>query len=171
MKQTIDISKENIISLCPIKPKHADFLLQLFKECRPDLAMIGNFNEKQKEDFILQQFTIEQEQLIKTYPDAEFNIVILNKEPIGRLCIHYGKTADRILEIGIFAKYRSLGIGRKLITTIIENTKKKNKNVRLQVAWFNQRAYKFYKEIGFKVIENQGVSFEMEYINQQLNQV
>lgn len=165
MERTIDINRENIVSLCPVEPSHTDFLLKLFNECRPDLELIGGINEKQKEDIIFQQFTLEQEQLIKMYPDVEFNVVMLNEKPVGRIYIHHGETADRILEIGLLAEYRNLGIGRKLITTAIENAIKKNKSVRLQVAWFNQRAYKFYKEIGFRVIENQGVSFEMECIN------
>lgn len=165
MERTIDINRENIVSLCPVESSHTDFLLQLFKECRPDLELIGGINEKQKEDIIFQQFTLEQEQLIKMYPDVEFNVVMLNEKPVGRIYIYHGETADRILEIGLLAEYRNLGIGRKLITTAIENAIRKNKSVRLQVAWFNQRAYKFYKEIGFRVIENQGVSFEMECIN------
>lgn len=163
MKSSADDYGENIISLCPVEPVHEDFLLKLFKECRQDLVSIGSINEKQKDDIAFQQFTIEQEQLIKKYPDAEFNIVMFNGEPIGRLYIYYGDIVDNILEIGLLDEYRGLGIGKKLVTKLIQNARKMNKRVRLKVAWFNQRAYKFYEEIGFKVIENQGIFFEMEY--------
>lgn len=165
MKNITVTYKDNIVSLLPVESTHKDFLLKLFKECRPDLALINSINEKKTDDIIYQQFTIEQEQLIKMYPNAEYNIVIFNGELIGRLYIHYGDTIDRILEIGLLDEYRSLGIGKELVTKVIQNALKKNKSVRLQVAWFNQRAYKFYEEIGFNIIENQGVFFEMEYIN------
>lgn len=164
MKSTSDNYLENIVSLCPVESCHEDFLLQLFKECRPDLEFIGNLHGKQKDAIIFQQFTIEQDQLSKMYPDAEFNIVMLNREPIGRLYIYYGKTTDRILEIGLLEKYRSLGIGKKLVIKVIQNATKMNKNVSLQVAWFNQRAYGFYEKLNFKIVKNIGISYEMYYM-------
>lgn len=164
MERTIDINEESIISLCPLKPSHIDFLLQLFKECRPDLAMIGGINEKQIEGIIFQQFAIEQEQLMKMYPDAEFNIVMLNEEPIGRLYIYHGKLSDHIVEIGLLESYRGLGIGKKIMTTAIKNALRKGKDVSLQVTWFNKGAYTFYEKLGFKPIENNGVFWEMRYM-------
>lgn len=117
-----------------------------------------------KEAIILQQFTIEQQQLIQMYPDAEFNIVMLKDEPLGRLYIYHGKTTDRILEIGLLEEYRGLGIGREILEAVIENALKKGKSVCLQVAWFNQGAYGFYEKLGFEVIENKGFAYEMKYI-------
>lgn len=164
MERTIDINEESIISLCPLKPSHTDFLLQLFKECRPDLALIGNLNEKQKDDFILQQFTIEEDQLSKMYPDAEFNIVMLNEKPIGRFYVYHSKLSDHIVEIGLLESYRGLGIGKKIMITAIENALRKGNELSLQVAWFNQRAYSFYERLGFRVIEDNLVLKKMQYM-------
>lgn len=50
------------------------------------------------------------------------------------------------------------------VTTVIENAAKIGKPVRLQVAWFNQGAYGFYEKLGFKIIENNGVFYEMQYM-------
>lgn len=164
MERTIDINRENIVSLCPVELSHTDFLLKLFKECRPDLALIDGINENQKEAIIFQQFTIEQEQLSKVYPDAEFNIVMLNEESIGRLYVYHGKTSDHIIEIALLEKYRALGIGKKLMNKVIENAVGNGKNISLQVAWFNQGAYTFYKKLGFNTIKNNGVFCEMRYM-------
>lgn len=107
---------------------------------------------------------MEQEQLMQMYPDAELNIVMLDGEAVGRLYIHHGESADRILEIGLLEQYRGMAIGGKLVNAVIENAAKAGKTVRLQVAWFNQGAYAFYEKLGFKVIENNGVFYEMQYI-------
>lgn len=163
MKNITVTYKDNIVSLLPVESTHKDFLLKLFKECRPDLALITSINEKQTDDIIYQQFTIEQEQLIIMYPNAEYNIVIFNGQLIGRLYINHGDTVDRILEIGLLDEYRSLGIGKELVTKVIQNALKKNKSVNLQVAWFNNMAYEFYEKMGFEVIENKGVFYEMQY--------
>lgn len=164
MKSTSDNYLENIVSLCPMESYHDDFLLQLFKECRPDLAFIGNIDEEQKDAIIFQQFSIEQDQLSKMYPGAEFNIVMYNEEPIGRFYIDYGKLTDYIIEIGLLESYRGLGIGKRIMNMATENAFKKGKNVSLQVAWFNQVAYNFYEKLGFKTIENNGVFCEMRYM-------
>lgn len=164
MKNTMHNEQVSIISLCPVEPSHENFLLKLFTECRPDLALIIDVSKKQKASIISQQFTMEQQQLIQMYPDAELNIVMFNKEPVGRLYVHHGETADRILEIGLLEQYRGRGIGGKLVTTVIENAAKIGKTVRLQVVWFNQGAYAFYEKVGFQVIENRDVFYEMQYM-------
>jgi len=156
--------KVNNLSMCPVKAKHTEFLFKVFTQSRPDLALIDAVNDEEKATIIYQQFKMEEQQFIEMYPEGEFNIVMLNNLPIGRLYIHNGEKTDRILQIGLVEKYRSMGIGKKLVTRVTENALKKGKTVSLQVAWFNQGAYKFYEKLGFKVVENKGVSYEMHYI-------
>jgi Acetyltransferases len=164
MKDIENYSQTSNISLCPVEPSHKDFLLKLFKECRPDLALINGISEEIKTTVILQQFTMEQLQLQQMYPEAELNIVMLHKEAVGRLYLLRGKNEVRVLVIGLLEKYRCRGIGRKLMTAVIKNAINTGKTVSLQVAWFNQSAYAFYEKIGFKVIENKEVALEMQYI-------
>ena len=52
MSKTAGDYQETSISFCPEKLDHKDFLLQLFKECRPDLAFIDGIDEKQKDAII-----------------------------------------------------------------------------------------------------------------------
>ncbi|MDP4145256.1 MAG: GNAT family N-acetyltransferase [Bacillota bacterium] len=152
-----------IISLQPILPSDNDFLLKVFKECRTDLAFISGMNEEQKSNIIRQQFVIEQYQLKQTYPEAELNLVMFNGQPVGRLYINYGKNEDRIIAIGLLESYRFLGIGKKIMISVIETAAEKGKAVSLQVAWFNKSAYAFYEKLGFKVVEDNGVMYEMKY--------
>ncbi|WP_088226635.1 GNAT family N-acetyltransferase [Desulfosporosinus sp. FKB] len=164
MKNIEDSDQISIIPSCPVESGHKDFLLKLFKECRPDLAFINGISKEIKATVILQQFNIEQQQLQQLYPEAELNIVMLHKEPVGRLYLLRGKNEVRVLALGLLEKYRCRGIGRKLMTAVIENAANRGKTVSLQVTWFNQSAYAFYEKIGFKVIENKGVSLEMQYM-------
>jgi len=164
MKNTLNDEQGNIISLCPVAPCHKEFLLKVFAESRWDLALISGVSEEQRADIISEQFSIEQQQMTQMYPEASLNIVMLNNRPIGRLYMHYGETADRILEMGLLENYRRTGIGRKVMNMLIENALEKGQTVSLQVAWFNQGAYAFFEKLGFKAIENNGVFYEMQYM-------
>ena len=164
MKIATDDYQENIISLCPVESNHKEVLLQLFRECRPDLELMGNIDEKQKDAIIFQQFTIEQDQLRKMYPNAEFNIVMFNEEPIGRFYIYYGEEFHHIIEIGLLESYRGLGIGKAIMSAAISNAVQKGKKIYLQVAWFNQNAYLFYEKLGFRVIEDNIAFKKMQYM-------
>ena len=156
---------ENKISLCPVKPCHEDFLFRLFIESRPDLALISGLDEHQKSSIIYQQFIMEEQQLRIIYPEADFNIVMIDSEPIGRLFVYHGEKTDRIIEIALLENYRGIGIGTKLMSTVIEEAMKYEKSITLQVGWFNEKAYKFYEKLGFKIVENKGVSLEMKFAN------
>jgi len=164
MKNTLSDEQENIISLCTVTPCHKEFLLKVFAESRWDLALISGVSEEQRAGIILEQYSIEQQQMAQMYPEASLNIVMLNNRPIGRLYIHYGERADRILEMGLLENHRKMGAGKKVMTIVIENALEKGKTVSLQVAWFNQGAYGFFEKLGFKAIRNNGIFYEMHYM-------
>lgn len=163
LKSSIYNYDEGNISLCPVESYHSEFLFRLFIESRSDLSLISGLDEEQKLNIIYQQFIMEQQQLEVMYPKADFNVVMLNNEPIGRFYVYYGERKVRVLEIALLEKYRRIGIGSKLLITVIEEAGRLGKNLNLQVAWFNAGAYTFYEKLGFKVIDDSYVYKTMEY--------
>lgn len=157
-------NNQGIISLCPVESDHEKFLFKLFKDCRPDLSFINGLSEEQKENIIFHQFQMEQQQLVQMYPEAELNVIMHDEEPIGRIYIYKGETLHRILQIGLLEGYRGKGFGKNILLSVIADALNEGKSVKLQVAWFNQSAYEFYKNLGFKVIENNGIFYEMKYV-------
>lgn len=151
------------ISLCLEETSHKNFLIKLFKECHEELDLITNINEEQKENIIHAQFSMEQQQLKQAYPKAKLNIITCNNEPIGNLYINYGHKENRILEIGILKEFRKQGICKSVVAELIEKSLSKGKDVSLQVAWFNDVAYAFYENLGFKITEEKGAFYEMKY--------
>lgn len=153
------------ISLEIVEIKNQDALLRIYKESRFDLLWIDGMSEGQKEAFIEQQFEIEKHQIMMGYPEAQLNMIMFQGKPVGRIYIYYGKDTDRILEIGLLEGYRNQGIGGNIVRKVIEKAVEKKKTVSLQVAWFNQSAYRFYENLGFKMVENNGITYEMKYIS------
>jgi len=170
MKEQVDCDNRKLgnITLQLAQSDHKEFLFKIFKESRPDLMSINEILENKKTKIIHHQFLIEQQQLQELYPNAEFNVIMFKGEPIGRFYINCGKTSDHIIEIGILGKYRRMGIGTRIMQSVIENAIKKEKGVNLQVAWFNYSAFSFYKKLGFQLIKENGAFYEMQFNSNQM---
>jgi ribosomal protein S18 acetylase RimI-like enzyme len=151
------------ISLKPAEPEHEEFLFRVFKETRPDLMYIYNISKDEGDKIIHQQFIIEQQQLMNMYPNAEFKVIIFKEELIGRLYINYGQESQHIIELGILEKYREMGIGKKVMTNIIEEAVQEGKNITLKAAWYNSFAIFLFKKLGFELIKNGEVFYDMQY--------
>lgn len=163
-KEIIYVDKiSDNISLEPAWPEYEGFLYRVFKESRPDLMYIADMEKEERDKIIYHQFLIEKQQVMSMYSSIEFKVIIYKEELIGRLYINYGKTSYHVIELGMLEKYRRMGIGRKVMTNVIEKAIEKGKSVTLQVAWYNNSAILFYKKLGFELVKNNGVFYEMKY--------
>lgn len=153
--------KEHLM-LRTAEPGDEAFLLSLFSGGRADLEW-ADLSEKDKDELIRRQYFIQQKQLLTYYPFAEYNIVLLGEQPIGRIYIYKGETVYRILDIILLPQYRRMGIGTKLLKDILREAAVLCKGVELEVAWYNDSATRLYKKLGFHTIEDKGVCCEMQW--------
>lgn len=150
------------ITFEPITPAHKELIYDIFRDIHPELTSIEGMAEDQMEMMLRFQFEIRQEQLRQLYPDAQYNLIIFDGEAAGLVYTDSGSDL-RIIEIGLFEKYRRKGIGSYVIRNIIEKADTLDKNVSLQVLWCNNTAYQFYKKLGFSLLHNNGAVYEMIY--------
>lgn len=151
------------IVLRPVQHADDSFIFTLFTGSRPDLEWIAGIDQDRKQELLLQQFRCEHEQLRRDYPNAEYSIILLEGNPVGRLYVHRGEKEYRILVITLAPEYRGRGIGRNLIKSILREAYEAGKPVRIQVAWYNQSARALYERLGFRIIENSGVYYVMQW--------
>ncbi|OPY59817.1 MAG: Acetyltransferase (GNAT) family protein [Pelotomaculum sp. PtaU1.Bin035] len=147
----------------PVRHEDEPFIFSIFIGSRPDLEWISGINKDVKDSLISQQFRCEQEQMLREYPEGDFRIILLDGEPVGRLCVHRGMDVFRIINISLLHEYRGRGIGGKLIAGIQEEAREAGKRVSLQVAWYNSATRALYEKMGFVVIEDAGVCCEMQW--------
>ena len=67
----------------------------------------------------------------------------------------------RIIDIALLPKYRSKGLGGKLLKDLLDEAKTRQLPIRIHVERFNP-ALKLYERLGFKHIEDNGVYYLME---------
>ena len=150
------------IDLRAVEMGDEDFLFSVYASTRIDEMARVDWYTEQKEAFLRMQFNAQSQFYIENYPGAEFQVIMLNNRPIGRLYIHGREDEIRIMDIALLPEYRNLGIGSVLLQNILERGKNLNLPVSIHVEQFNP-ALRLYQRMGFYQNEDKGVYLLMEW--------
>lgn len=150
------------ISLKAITNKDLPFLYGVYRSTRLDELKPANFSKKALEDFLQMQFNLQHTQYMKNYENPSFDLIIINDStPVGRLYVNRVEAEIRIIDIALLTEYRRKGIGGKLMRNLINESEEKKISLSLHVE-HNNPVLDFYKEIGFRGIEDRGVYLFMK---------
>ena len=100
------------------------------------------------------------------FPDAEYNVILIDGQPAGRIWIGRTDEEIRLLDIAILSQFQNRGAGTVLIERLIEEAAVPNKRLRHMVFVLNNDAHRFYERLGFVVIEDLGGYKHMEWNNE-----
>lgn len=157
---------ENTIQLRPVLPSDQDFLKMVYFSTREkEMERVSHWTAEMKEAFLNQQFNAQHNYYHSTYLEANFLIILYKNMAIGRLYIDefLGNKDIRIIDISILPNWRNKGIGKSILTEILNQAKSQDKKVSIHVESFNP-AMHLYKRLGFeKVSETNGVYHLLEY--------
>ena len=150
------------ITLRPIRPEDEDFLSRVYASTRLDeLAPLG-WSQDQVDAFLQMQFTAQHKYYQEHFTDANFDIILLDNQRIGRLYLDRREDEIRIIDIALLPEYRNAGIGSALLKDILAEATAASKAVRIHVEKFNP-ALRLYKRLGFYQINDTGVYFLLEW--------
>jgi GNAT superfamily N-acetyltransferase len=138
------------------------FLRSLYESTREaELAMLP-WTETQKQDFVSMQFRAQTTHYNAHYPSATFDVLEIESVPIGRITIGRSDAAINLIDIILAPQYRGKGIGSEIIKDLITEARSTHKQIILFVESFN-RAKTLYDRLGFTVVANDQVYFEMRW--------
>jgi ribosomal protein S18 acetylase RimI-like enzyme len=144
------------------QPQDDSFLFQVYASTRADEMALVNWNEKQKNDFLLMQFNAQRQHYLTYFPHAEYSLICQVDRPIGRIIIDRSGEELLLMDITLLPEYRNSGIGTRLIENIQNEARAKGLPVRLHVETFN-RALHLYERLGFSKIDENGIYLKMEW--------
>src|SRR5204863_10048783 len=105
-----------MIALRPITPEDMDFLCRVYASTRQDeMALVTDWSEAQKTAFLQMQFNAQHAHYAEHYAHAQFQIILLDGAPIGRLYVDRRVKEIRIVDISLLPEYRNRGIGSGLL--------------------------------------------------------
>lgn len=151
-----------MITLRPLTSEDTDFLYQVYASTREAELALVDWPEAQKTAFLQMQFNAQHTDYSKNYPEAQFQIILLDGAPIGRLYVDRDLKEIRIVDISLLPEYRNRGIGSGLLKEILNEGAQAGLSVSIHVEMFNP-ALRLYDRLGFHRIADQGVYYLMEW--------
>ncbi|HWM93170.1 MAG TPA: GNAT family N-acetyltransferase [Thermoanaerobaculia bacterium] len=151
------------VSLRPIREEDMDFLLRLYATTRADeMAMVTDWSDEQKEWFVRMQFQAQHAWYQEHYGDAQFDVILLEGVPAGRLYVHRRAAEIRLIDISLMPELRGRGIGSILLRELMGEAEAAGKPLTIHVEKYNP-AMRLYLRLGFKPIEDRGPYDLMEW--------
>jgi ribosomal protein S18 acetylase RimI-like enzyme len=155
--------------LRPVTKLDQDFLLSVYASSREkELAQV-EWGEGQKEFFVRRQFETQQREYETRFPDARYDVILVDGQPAGRIWVGADEKQIRLLDIAILSDFQNRGVGTTLLNQLIEEARSANKRLRHMVFVLNDDAYRFYERLGFVIIEDLGAYKHMEWRPKELS--
>lgn len=158
------------ISLRKVNEGDFSFLRKVYRSAREEELSRSGMSEDDKNRFIEFQFNAKHAHYSQAYKDAEFDLILLDNKPAGRLYIWRTETQIRIMDIALLPESQGKGVGTSILKSIILESEKSNKKISIHVEYYNP-GLRLYERLGFKKVDDTGIYFYMERIPQQAAEV
>ena len=137
------------------------FLLSLYATTRADELAQVDWNDEQKQAFVVHQFNAQHEHWQKHYTNTSWDLIEQDGVPIGRFYVARWAEEFRIVDIALLPETRNSGIGTRLIRDVFEEADSCGKKVTVHVEIYNP-AQRLYERLGFTPAHEVGVYRLME---------
>ncbi len=119
-----------------------------------------DWSESQKEAFLHMQFDAQRRSYLLQFPEAQFQVIMLEGVPAGRLITDRSGEDIRIIDIALLPEQRNKGTGTILLRELQAEAVRAGKMLRLHVEFFNP-AQHLYERLGFIGVGQSGLYYEM----------
>jgi ribosomal protein S18 acetylase RimI-like enzyme len=116
---------------------------------------------EQKQQFLEQQFFAQRAHYYQHYEGAEFSVILLEGQPVGRWYVHRGSEL-RLMDVIVAPEFQQRGIAKACFAGLFAESRDKNLPITLHVE-VNNHARDWYKRLGFLELpeEASGVYMKM----------
>ncbi len=151
-----------MISLRPTAARDNEFLYRVYAGTRQEELAQLDWDAVQKEAFLRMQFEAQAQYYAENYIGAQFQVVLLDDTPVGRLYVARWAKEIRIMDIALLPEYRSRGVGSTLLKELLAEGQARGLPVTIHVERLNP-ALRLYDRLGFRLAEDKGVHYLLEW--------
>ncbi len=98
------------------------------------------------------QHTAQENRFESRYPGFERYVIVHRGERAGRLYLHRTPTMVHAIDMTLLPRFRSDGIGTRVVTDLLAVAQENGQSVTLRVARRNTRATALYNALGFRLV-------------------
>lgn len=150
------------IRLRPVVPEDDPFLLTVYGSTREEELAMTSWNTAQRTAFLSMQMNAQHAHYREHYPEAGYQVILLDDAQIGRLYVANKPDEIRILDLTILPEYRNQGTGTSMLNDLMAKAKEQGKPLTIYVESFN-RSLGLFQRLGFSKIGEHGYSHLMEW--------
>jgi ribosomal protein S18 acetylase RimI-like enzyme len=150
------------IALRAEEPGDEDFLLTVYASTREEELNATGWPAEARNAFVAMQFRAMRQGYKVTFPQAQFSVILLSRQPVGRIVIDRAGQQIELVDISLLAACRAQGIGTLVIRRLLDEAEKAKKTVSLKVVQHN-RAARLYERLGFQFTDQSGIYQTMEW--------
>lgn len=155
-------AKAATVSFRIITSEDEEFVFQVYAATRDyEMAQLP-WSAEEKDRFLRGQFFAQSKHFAEAYLQAAHRIIQLGSADIGRLIVNRADDHLRIIDLSLLPFYRSRGIGTDILRSLLNEAHGGKVPTRLHVRK-ESRAIALYARHGFKVINDKGHYWEMEW--------
>ena len=159
----MQLPRGGILTLRRVTLDDDAFLLSVYGSTRAEELDQAQWAEGQREAFLKWQFDLQRREYEARFPDAEYNVILIDGEPAGRIWIGRKDEQIRLLDIAILTAFQNRGAGTILLRKLMDEAMVTGRRLRHMVFVLNNDAHRFYERLGFVVIEDLGGYKHMEW--------
>lgn len=152
----------NAIQLRRICDDDREFLFRVYASTRAEELQQVPWDEQAKHNFLASQFGAQHRYYQQRFPHAEFQVILQEGEPAGRLYVDRRNDEIRIIDIALLPEFQRGGIGSELLKALLAEAAAAQLPVRIHVEKLNP-ALRLYERLGFRRTEDQDVYLLMEW--------
>lgn len=158
----VDRLKNSAIAFRAIQDGDLPFLHEVYASTREDELNQTDWSQEQIQAFLRMQFGAQHAYYQQQFPDAQYQIILADDEPIGRLYVDRRPEEIRIIDIALLTDYRGGGIGGRIMRDLLDEAAAADKPIRIHVLR-SSVALHLYERLGFQKVGDTGAYFLMEW--------
>jgi GNAT superfamily N-acetyltransferase len=159
----ISLPKGGTLKLRPVTASDNEFLLSIYASTRADELAQVEWQEGQRLAFLTWQFDLQRREYDTRFPGAEYDLILIDGQPAGRIWVGSDTEQLRLLDIALLPEYQNRGAGTVLMRRLMDQAAQAHKPLRHMVFVLNNDAHRFYERLGFEIIDDLGGYKHMEW--------
>ena len=152
-----------LLRLRPEMPEDRDFRFRLFCNSRLPEWDLVQLDPPVREGLMRMQFEAQTATYAQRFPQAAFDIIELDGQPIGRIVVNRTGGFVHIVDQAIVPELRRRGLGTAVMRALMDEAAAGGIPVRLKVADVNDPSLRLYLRLGFRRIDEAPLYMELEW--------